>query len=447
MQTGEIVQRAIDFVEDHLAEPLALEEIAGVAAMSLPNLYRLFHSITGHPVKEYIRKRRISEAASCLRNTDLPTLDIGYRCGFESYPAFMKSFKRCTGLTPGAYRKSRLVYSFERMILNERTTFMGERDASERFPEVRVTRLLPGKGIGCLFAAEHEKGIEAAAIDHFRTLMSSHHIDINELRLFGWNVDLEDDTKPFGYQLLAVDVKERAWMMKHPELKAIVLDGGLYAVVRTPSVAEDCIQNTWDRLFSEWLPRSVFEQGKHGFMEEYVLNKNQIVRMKLFLPVERSKMMGKIEIVELSTLKAIAFRRKGPDCVEQADVASIAWLSRKGFRGDSRIRVFMRCDDALLKQSSAYEIYIVPPEEFFPSIEDKDVHVELEGGTYACLESGAYGTMTGVLHRIYRWLDASSEFTPDPERRWYASYDLEGASDDGMIQAKCYVPVKIKQQT
>lgn len=71
MQTGEIVQRAIDFVEDHLTEPLALEEIAGVAAMSLPNLYRLFHSITGHPVKEYIRKRRISEAASCLRNTDL----------------------------------------------------------------------------------------------------------------------------------------------------------------------------------------------------------------------------------------------------------------------------------------------------------------------------------------------------------------------------------------
>ena len=158
MQTGEIVQRAIDFIEDHLTEPLALEEIAGVAAMSLPNLYRLFHSITGHPVKEYIRKRRISEAASCLRNTDLPTFDIGYRCGFESYRAFMKSFKRCTGLTPGAYRKSRLVYSFERMILNEQTTFMGERDASVRFPEVRVTRLLPGKGSGVCLPPSMRKG-------------------------------------------------------------------------------------------------------------------------------------------------------------------------------------------------------------------------------------------------------------------------------------------------
>ena len=79
MQSGEIVQRAIDYIEDHLTESLTLEEIAGVAAMSSPNLYRLFHSLTGHPIKEYIRKRRINEAANCLRDSDLPTIDIGYR--------------------------------------------------------------------------------------------------------------------------------------------------------------------------------------------------------------------------------------------------------------------------------------------------------------------------------------------------------------------------------
>ncbi|GIO96975.1 hypothetical protein J14TS5_20610 [Paenibacillus lautus] len=443
MQSGEIVQRAIDYIEDHLTESLTLEEIAGVAAMSLPNLYRLFHSLTGHPIKEYIRKRRINGAAICLRDTDLPTIDIGYRCGFESYQAFIKTFKRLTGLTPGQYRRSQLVYSFERMNLNEHVCYLEERDLSERFPEVRVIRLNPQQGIGYLFVSEFESGIETVAIDHFRELLSSYLIDINGLRLFGWNVDMEGETKPFGYQLLAVDLMDHTEMMKHPELYSITLDGGLYAVARSPSVAEDCIQNTWNRLFSEWLPRSVFEQGKHEFIEEYALNRDQIVRMKLYLPVERSKLVKRIEIVELSSLKVMRFRRTGVDCVKQADEDSISWLFRNGLIEDSRIRVFMHCDGGLLDESSLYEVYIAPPEEFLASHEEVDLQVELEGGMYACLESGAYGTMTGLLERVDRWLAMSTEYRPDPARSWFASYLHMEKADHGIFKVKCYVPVQI----
>lgn len=443
MQSGEIVQRAIDYIEDHLTESLTLEGIAGVAAMSLPNLYRLFHSLTGHPIKEYIRKRRINEAANCLRDSDLPTIDIGYRCGFESYPTFIKTFKRLTGQTPGQYRRSQVVYSFERMNLKEHVSYLEERALSERFPEVRVIRLNPQQGIGHLFVSEYEEGIETAAIDHFRERLSSHRIDLNGLRLFGWNVDMEGEAKPFGYQLLAVDSMEQAEIMKHSELYSMTLDGGLYAVARTPSVAEDIIQNTWNRLFSEWLPRSVFEQGKHGFIEEYALNRDQIVRMKLYLPVERSKLVKPIEIVQLPSLKVMRFRRTGIDCVKQADEASVAWLCRNGLMEDSRIRVFMHCDGGLLDECSAYEVYIAPPEDFLPSCEEADLQVELEGGLYACLESGAAGTMTGVLERVDRWLDMSTEYRPDPGRFWYASYLPKEEADHGMIRVKCYVPVQI----
>ncbi|MEC0259008.1 helix-turn-helix domain-containing protein [Paenibacillus lautus] len=443
MQSSEIVQRAIDYIEHRLTESLTLEEIAGVAAMSLPNLYRLFHSLTGHPIKEYIRKRRINEAAICLRDTDLPTIDIGYRCGFESYPTFIKTFKRLTGLTPGQYRRSQLVYSFERMNLNEHVCYLEERQLSERFPEVRVIRLNPQQGIGHLFVSEFENGIETAAIDHFRERLTSHRVDLNGLRLFGWNVDMEDETKPFGYQLLAVDLMNQAENLKHRELYSMTLNGGLYAVARTPSVAEDSIQNTWNRLFSEWLPRSVFEQGKHEFIEEYVLNQDQIVRMKLYLPVERSKLVKRIEIVELSSLKVMRFRRTGVDCVKQADEDSISWLCRNGLIDDSRIRVFMHCDGGLLDENPTYEVYIAPPKEFLPSREEVDLQVELEGGRYACLESGAYGTMTGVLERVDRWLDMSTEYRPDPARSWYASYLPKEEVDDGIINVKCYVPVQI----
>lgn len=111
METADIVQRSIDWIEEHLYEPLDLEQIAGAASMSVPNLYRMFHAMTGHPIKEYIRKRRISEAACLLRQSDFPAIEIGFRCGFDTYQTFIKSFKRYIGLTPGLYRKAELIFS------------------------------------------------------------------------------------------------------------------------------------------------------------------------------------------------------------------------------------------------------------------------------------------------------------------------------------------------
>lgn len=71
MHTSNIVRRAMDYMEEFLDEPLDLSDIAKTAGVSVAHLYRVFYSLTGHPVKEYIRKRRTSEAAGLLRTTDL----------------------------------------------------------------------------------------------------------------------------------------------------------------------------------------------------------------------------------------------------------------------------------------------------------------------------------------------------------------------------------------
>jgi AraC-like DNA-binding protein len=124
METAEIVQRAIDYIEESLYEPLSLESIAETAFMSVPNLYRLFYAMTGHPIKAYVRKRRISEAASLLLYTNQSTIEIGIDCGFLSYQTFIKSFKRSTGLTPGQYQKVEGIFSFEQINLHERVTYL-----------------------------------------------------------------------------------------------------------------------------------------------------------------------------------------------------------------------------------------------------------------------------------------------------------------------------------
>lgn len=453
MHTAEIVQRAIDYIEGHLEESIALEQIAEAAAMSVPNLYRMFYAMTGHPIKEYLRKRRISEAACLLRHTDLPTIDIGFRCGFDTYQAFIKSFKRNTGLTPGMYRRAELIYSFERLSLNERVTYLEEREVTEHFPSVKVIRLASQKGIGYLYAAESEDGLEEAALYQFRALLVKNKLDASQMRLFGWNANLENP-KPCGYQMVAIC--EREYHEDHQGLQPFGIMGGLYAVTRTPKGSGPDIVAAWNRLLSEWLPRSTFELGEHGFLEEYQQYNGQIVSLKLYLPVKRRQETETIEIMERPSVRVMSFRAQGVDCVAHADEASLDWLDRHGFGGDSRLQVFMSCSYGILPgECYIYEVYIAPPEEYVPSQENENQITSLEGGLYGCLITGAYGSMSGVLERIYRWLVTSPDYEPDRERSWYAHYILPdsgmdkevmaGTSVDLSVTVMCCVPITLRK--
>ena len=128
MEAVKAVQNAIDYMEDHLYEHVELEQIAAMAYLSVPSMYRIFYALTGHPLKEYIRKRRTSQAAILLRQTKLAVVDIAVACGFESYQAFTKSFKKLVGLTPGTYRHAVLYYSFERINLLEKVSYAERRE-------------------------------------------------------------------------------------------------------------------------------------------------------------------------------------------------------------------------------------------------------------------------------------------------------------------------------
>jgi AraC family transcriptional regulator len=58
------VQKALWFVESHLREPIALEEIATHSGVSPYHLTRAFDAVTGHSIMRYVRARRLSEAGA-----------------------------------------------------------------------------------------------------------------------------------------------------------------------------------------------------------------------------------------------------------------------------------------------------------------------------------------------------------------------------------------------
>ncbi|MUG67617.1 MULTISPECIES: AraC family transcriptional regulator [Paenibacillus] len=456
MENAAIVQQAIDFIEDNLQEHLELEEIAGSAAISLPHLYRLFYALTGHPIKEYIRKRRTSEAAAALRDTSMPVADIGYRCGFDSYRAFHNSFKRYTGLTPGAYRNSGLYYNFGRIGLPVEDTLHTTCRSAGVGPEVKLLQAESLSGWGLLYAGKQAIGLEREALACFRKRLAEHGWDERGLRVFGWNVDLDRDEDAYGYQLVAVRAKSESGNLEPggSGLERVEVKGGQYATVQITDASDDAgILHAWNRLYSQWLPRSVFEPGASGFMEEYELDGDRIVRMKLYLSVKRSLSARSIAIEQRPPLTIMSFQGQGDGCMDHVEETSTAWLKRSGLIGRPDLRVYMRSEEGLSAvegHASVYEVGIALPEGYRIPREERSSISTLAGGSYACVTTAAYGSMTGVLSDLHDWLASAAGFELDSERTWFAEYgaDEGGGLDRGMrsgsIQVKCCVPIRTR---
>jgi AraC family transcriptional regulator len=97
-------QKALWFIESHLASPLTLDEIAGVGGISRFHMVRAFAAATGLSVMRYVRARRLSEAARALAGGAPDILNLALEADYGSHEAFTRAFRDHFGLTPEAVR-------------------------------------------------------------------------------------------------------------------------------------------------------------------------------------------------------------------------------------------------------------------------------------------------------------------------------------------------------
>lgn len=115
------VQSAIDFIEEHLDEKVAVATVAQHAGFSEFHFHRIFISIIGESVSSYQRRRRLSRAAGQLKNTALAVAKIAADAGFDSQEAFTRAFKALFGSTPALYRKGVGLFAMEKPRLTKET--------------------------------------------------------------------------------------------------------------------------------------------------------------------------------------------------------------------------------------------------------------------------------------------------------------------------------------
>ena len=88
------IEKALIYIENNLHEDINLSAIAKEAGYSLYHFHRIFKGIVGDSIKNYVRKRRFTEAAKELVYTNKSIVEIGIKYGYESREAFSRAFKK-----------------------------------------------------------------------------------------------------------------------------------------------------------------------------------------------------------------------------------------------------------------------------------------------------------------------------------------------------------------
>ncbi len=98
------VTKAIDYVDEHYTEQISLEEVARTVYLSPNHFSKLFSEINGITFSDYLIQLRINRARDELIKTEKTVTQISIECGFSSFSAFSRNFKRLCGCTPSEFR-------------------------------------------------------------------------------------------------------------------------------------------------------------------------------------------------------------------------------------------------------------------------------------------------------------------------------------------------------
>ncbi len=98
------VASALDFIRDHLGEPLSVARLASIANCERRTLERRFQQDLGRGIAGEIRQQRLMVAKHRLAERPDPVSDIAWHCGFGDAKRLCTVFRRMTGMTPLEWR-------------------------------------------------------------------------------------------------------------------------------------------------------------------------------------------------------------------------------------------------------------------------------------------------------------------------------------------------------
>lgn len=285
-----VLNRMIDLIEEHLTEEIDIAGLTTGLGVTEYHVRRMFSSLAGMPLSEYVRRRRMTVAAAdVLEGRDL--LGTAVRFGYGSAEAFGRAFRAVHGISPGDARRDGGPLRTQPQ-LRFRLTIEGNTTMETRIADRPAFRLVGHAARVPLIHQGPNPHIQA----HIASLPEAEHLRLKAL----------SDTEPAGLLQVSADVDPDATEGSEltylhgvaasestpvpADLDAIEVPAGTWAVFRTAGPYPAALQTTWAATASEWFPSNPW-QLRPGPSMVAILDRAadfSTATTELWLPVERA---------------------------------------------------------------------------------------------------------------------------------------------------------------
>lgn len=284
------LNRLVELVEDRLNDDLDVASLASERGTTEYHLRRMFSSLAGMPLSEYIRRRRMSVAAAdVLGNEDL--LRIAVRYGYGSTEAFGRAFRSVHGVSVGDVKRNGGPLRTQPK-LRFRLTVEGNITMDTRITN-RPDFLLVGHA--ALVPLIHE-GINPHIQAHIASLPAAEHARLKAL----------SDTEPAGLLQVSANVdtdytegSELTYLHGvavtgttpvGDDLDTIEVPAGAWAVFHTEGEYPTALQEAWSATATDWFPSNPWRLRPGPSIVAVLDRAEDFSRAtcELWLPVERA---------------------------------------------------------------------------------------------------------------------------------------------------------------
>ncbi|MCB5235570.1 AraC family transcriptional regulator [Niallia circulans] len=257
------MNNVLDYIEENLEEEIDYKQLAKIAYCSEFHFSRMFASISGISLSEYIRRRRLTLAAFELQKSDKRILEIANMYGYESADAFSRAFKKLHGIKPSECRQQGTqLKAFPK--ISFQLSIKGDTEMEYRIENLDFELRIIGKSNSVK---------TSRAFKTIPTIWSKAKKDgfMQELIDLSW-----ENPKCSLEGILGVCGKEAAIMDEafnyftgvrydgdaREGMETLIIPPATWAVF--PNIVE-----AWKRLYAEWVPTSGYELANLPCMECY----------------------------------------------------------------------------------------------------------------------------------------------------------------------------------
>ena len=259
MDTLENMKLAIDYIERNLDGEIEYARIAQIAFCSQYHFQRMFGFLTGVPLSEYIRRRRLTLAAFDLQNGAEKIIDIALKYGYNSPDSFSRAFVAMHGIIPSKAREKGIsLKAYPRITFS--LSLKGVVEMNYRIEQKASFNIV---GIKRRFS--HVEGLGENIGKMWREIPSE---TIGQIAGLGdglvavYSGMYEDNTT--DYYIASITEQDCPESMSKLAIPTLT-----WAIFEITGPMPTAMAEIWGRIFSEWFPTSGYEHAEAPEVEWY----------------------------------------------------------------------------------------------------------------------------------------------------------------------------------